>query len=88
MTTKIGKDTGIEEIIEGNPEMNEVLYEYGLYCGNCFAAGWDTLEEGAKMHGLEDEEIEELIEELNKKAAVKSEEAKPAVAKPEEVPKS
>ena len=70
MTNKIGKDTGIEEIIEANPEMNEVLYEYGLYCGNCFAAGWDTLEEGAKMHGLEDDEIEELIQELNKKAEI------------------
>ena len=63
---QIDKDTAIEDLIEENPEMNDVLYEYGLYCGNCFAAGWDTLEEGAKMHGLEDDEIEELIQELNK----------------------
>lgn len=62
----IDKETAIEDLIEENPEMNDVLYEYGLYCGNCFAAGWDTLEEGAKMHGLEDDEIEELIQELNK----------------------
>ncbi len=65
-TLQINKDTAIEDLIEENPEMNDVLYEYGLYCGNCFAAGWDTLEEGAKMHGLEDDEIEELIQELNK----------------------
>lgn len=65
-TLQIDKDTAIEDLIEENPEMNDVLYEYGLYCGNCFAAGWDTLEEGAKMHGLEDDEIEELIQELNK----------------------
>lgn len=65
---KINKNTGIEELIESDPEMNDILYEYGLYCGNCFAAGWDTLEEGAKSHGLEDDEIEELIQELNKKA--------------------
>ncbi len=70
MTSKlqIDKDTAIEDLIEESPEMNDILYEYGLYCGNCFAAGWDTLEEGAKMHGLEDDEIEELIQELNKKA--------------------
>lgn len=66
---QVDKDTAIEALIETSPEMNDVLYEYGLYCGNCFAAGWDTLEEGAKMHGLEDDEIEELIQELNKKAA-------------------
>lgn len=64
----IDKNTAIEDLIEENPEMNDVLYEYGLYCGNCFAAGWDTLEEGAKMHGLEDDEIEELIGELQRKA--------------------
>jgi hybrid cluster-associated redox disulfide protein len=64
---EINKETGIGALIEENPEMNDVLYEYGLYCGNCFAAGFDTLEEGAKSHGLEDEEIEELIKELNKK---------------------
>jgi hypothetical protein len=28
---KIDKNTNIEELIESNPEMNEVLYEYGLY---------------------------------------------------------
>jgi len=65
---KINKNTGIEELIESDPEMNDVLYEYGLYCGNCFAAGFDTLEQGAKSHGLEDDEIEELIQELNKRA--------------------
>jgi hybrid cluster-associated redox disulfide protein len=65
---KIDKDTNIAELIEQNPEMNDVLYEYGLYCGNCYAAGYDTLEAGAMSHGLEDEEIEELIQELNKKS--------------------
>ena len=69
---KIDKNTNIEELIESNPEMNEVLYEYGLYCGNCFAAGFDNIEDGAKMHGLEDDEIEELIEELRKKSITNS----------------
>jgi hybrid cluster-associated redox disulfide protein len=68
---QIGKETSIEELVEMDSEMNDVLYEYGLHCGNCFAAGFDTLEEGAKMHGLEDDEIEELIQELNKKAESK-----------------
>ncbi|AKM81204.1 MAG: hypothetical protein UT13_C0001G0243 [Candidatus Pacebacteria bacterium GW2011_GWF2_38_9] len=67
MTKKIDKNSNIAELIGENPELNDVLYEYGLYCGNCFAAGYDTLEAGAQMHGLETEEIEELIQELNKK---------------------
>lgn len=68
---KIDKDTNIAELIEADPEMNDVLYEYGLYCGNCYAAGYDTLEAGAMSHGLEDDEIEELIQELNKKSGAK-----------------
>lgn len=72
---QIGKETSIEELVELDPEMNDVLYEYGLHCGSCFAAGFDTLEEGAKMHGLEDDEIEELIQELNKKAELKKDDA-------------
>ncbi len=69
---KIDKNTNIQELIATDPEMNEVLYEYGLYCGNCFAAGYDTVEEGARTHGLQDEEIEELLEELNKKTKLKN----------------
>jgi len=68
---KIDKNTNIAELIERDPELNEVLYEYGLYCGNCYAAGYDNLEDGARIHGLEEEEIEELIQELNKKATKK-----------------
>jgi len=69
---KINKNTNIAELIEKNPEMNEVLYEYGLYCADCYAAGYDTLESGALSHGLEEEEIEELIQELNKKVTKKN----------------
>jgi hypothetical protein len=32
----------------------------------------DNIEDGAKMHGLEDDEIEELIEELRKKSITNS----------------
>ena len=69
--TKIDKNTNIAELIENDPEMNAVLYEYGLYCGGCAAAGFDTLEAGAMSHGLEEDEIEELIQELNKKSGDK-----------------
>jgi len=68
---KIDKDTNIAELIEQNPESNDVLYEYGLYCGGCAVAGFDTLEAGAMAHGLEDDEIEELIQELNKRSGAK-----------------
>lgn len=68
---KIDKNTNIQELIEADPEMNDVLYEYGLYCGGCAVADFDTLEAGAMSHGLEEDEIEALIQELNKKSGGK-----------------
>jgi len=65
---KINKNTNIQDLIEANPDLDDVLYEYGLHCGSCYAAGYDSIEAGAQMHGLEDDEIEELIQELNKRS--------------------
>ena len=67
MKKKIDKNSNIAEILEENPELNDTFYEYGLYCGGCPMMNLDNIEQGAKIHGLEDDEIEELIQELNKK---------------------
>ncbi|MPM87834.1 hypothetical protein SDC9_134934 [bioreactor metagenome] len=65
MKKNINKNSNLAELIQKNPDANELLLEYGLYCGNCFAAGFDTLEQGAQLHGMTDEEVEELVEYLN-----------------------
>jgi hybrid cluster-associated redox disulfide protein len=47
------------------PEIAEVLtFEYGLYCVNCFIADFDTLEEGAKIHGIDEEDFKKMIKHL------------------------
>lgn len=54
------------ELIELYPVLVPVLLEdYGLHCAGCFAASFDTLEEGAKVHGFSDEEIDKLVKKLN-----------------------
>ncbi|MEK7571915.1 MAG: disulfide oxidoreductase [Patescibacteria group bacterium] len=50
----------------------ELLAEYGLHCANCFANGFDTLENGAKVHGMSDQEMEEMIDEINEELAKKN----------------
>lgn len=58
---KIPKDIPIPDLLENWPELEEVLtYEYGFHCANCIFAGFDTLEEGAALHGIEGEYFEEL----------------------------
>lgn len=67
---EIKKDKNIQEIVKEHPETFEVFQKHGLSCIGCPFAGVETLEQGAKSHGIE---VEELIKEL-KEAIEKSEE--------------
>ncbi len=65
---KIDRKMNIGELVAKHPELAQVLSEdYGLHCAGCFAASFDTLEQGAKVHGFDDKEIEEMISRLEKK---------------------
>lgn len=59
------KEMSIGEIMEKSPKAVELLSLYGLHCANCFASNFDTLKDGAAVHGINDEELEEMIEEIN-----------------------
>jgi len=68
---KITKDILIGDLVENYPELASVLVEkYGFHCIGCMAAGMETLEEGATVHGMEEKEIEKLVKDLKKKAKV------------------
>jgi hybrid cluster-associated redox disulfide protein len=65
MRFKIDIKKNINELLMEFPQIAEVLtYEYGLYCVNCVIAEFDTLEEGAKLHGIEAKDFKEMIEHL------------------------
>ena len=62
----ITKETLINELLEKNPEATEILMAYGLHCVNCHFSDLDTLEDGAMVHGISDEDIELMIKDVNK----------------------
>lgn len=64
-TEKITKETPIGEAIEKNPKAAEIMFSYGLYCVGCSGASMETIEQGAKMHGISDEKIEEMVRKMN-----------------------
>ena len=62
---EITKDILIGELVENYPELAKVLVEeYGFHCIGCMAAGMETLEEGATVHGLSEKEIKEMVKNL------------------------
>lgn len=62
----ISRETNLGEIGVRWPKAGRLLLDYGLHCAGCIASGFDTVEMGAKVHGMSDEEIDEMVEELNK----------------------
>ena len=67
MTKKITKGMTIGDIVKDHPEAAQVLMECGFHCLGCAMASMETLEQGAKAHGMDDKQIEELVKKLNSK---------------------
>lgn len=61
---KIIKNMSVASVIKKYPQTLEVFFDYGLHCVGCAAAEFDTLESGAKAHGIN---LEHLLHDLNKK---------------------
>ena len=57
----IKSSTRINEILNAYPEANRFFNEKQMACGSCFAVNFDTLENGALMHGME---VNTLIDQL------------------------
>ncbi len=47
------------------PRAIELLTEYGLSCANCFLNQFDSVEAGAQLHGMTEEEVNKMVEEIN-----------------------
>ncbi len=60
---KITKDMSLGSVINKFPKTIEVFSKYGLHCVGCQAAYWETIEQGAKMHGIP---VDKLVKDLNK----------------------
>jgi hybrid cluster-associated redox disulfide protein len=61
----IKKDERISEILKKKPEAGYIMMKHGIHCVGCHAAMYETLEQGAQMHGMSDKEIESMIKEIN-----------------------
>jgi hybrid cluster-associated redox disulfide protein len=59
---KITKDMTIREVINKYPETILVFSRYNIGCVGCFAAAFEKVEDIAKIHGTD---LNELLKELN-----------------------
>lgn len=67
----VTKDMLLGSVVAEYPEAAEVMLEYGLHCVGCFANAYDTVEIGAKVHGMTNEEITKMLDDVNEKIKLK-----------------
>ena len=58
----IKKDAKISEIINAYPEAVKFFADMNMSCSQCFAVNFDTIENGAIMHGMD---VNQLLDKLN-----------------------
>ena len=66
----ITKEMIIGDVVEKYQDISvfKVFSDYGLHCIGCHVAASETIEEGAKAHGLSDEKVNALVADLNEAA--------------------
>jgi hybrid cluster-associated redox disulfide protein len=61
---EITKDTIIEDVLKSHPNAIQVLMKYNLGCVACMGATSESIEQGARMHGMDPEPIVKELNEL------------------------
>jgi hybrid cluster-associated redox disulfide protein len=65
---KINKDMTFGELLRQFPKAAPILTGYGMHCIGCHIAVTETLEQGARAHGMDDGMIQNMLKDLNQKA--------------------
>jgi hybrid cluster-associated redox disulfide protein len=55
----------IAEVIDIHPDVIPILIQNGMHCIGCGASMFETLEEGLMGHGMDDREVNRVVDELN-----------------------
>ena len=56
-TIEISPSTNIRQLVTSLPLAQDVLEAFGLHCSGCGVNKYETIEQGAKAHGLRTEPI-------------------------------
>jgi hydrid cluster protein-associated redox disulfide domain len=58
----ITKDMTIYEVLQINPDIAPVFFEFGMHCLGCPISRGETVEQAAAAHGVD---VEEMLKRLN-----------------------
>lgn len=62
MSQKVNKTMTFNEVLDMGPEVVQVFVKYNMGCVGCAAAKFESIEQGAKAHGVN---LDDLLRDLN-----------------------
>ncbi len=62
----VTKDMTMGDIVQKYPAAIEVMLANGLHCIGCHVSYWETLEQGTLGHGISEEQMNKMIDDINK----------------------
>lgn len=63
---EITKGMTFQEALEKSPEAAGIMMKYGLHCIGCHIAPFETIEQGCLSHGIDKQDIDKMIKEINR----------------------
>jgi hybrid cluster-associated redox disulfide protein len=72
----VTKDMTLGDVVTRWPSTIEVMSRHGLHCIGCHISAFESVERGSMVHGLDKEELETMMVELNEAAQKDEAEAK------------
>ena len=63
---KINKEMLIGDLVSNHPNSVEVLLKNGIHCVGCPMTSFESIEQGCRVHGLDDKKIDKIIKDMNK----------------------
>ncbi len=72
---KVVKEMNISQAVAEYPEIAEIMMGYGLHCIGCHVSAYESIEQGAKSHGMDDKKIDEMLIEINNAINTRSDNA-------------
>jgi hybrid cluster-associated redox disulfide protein len=61
----VSRSSLLSEVSIRVPDAEEIILAYGLHCLGCGLNSLETVEQGCLGHGMSDDEVDSLVDELN-----------------------
>ena len=66
LSKAITEETTIGDVVRQYPDVVDTLLSFGVHCVGCHVSEWESLGDGLRGHGMEEQEVQESIATLNK----------------------